>query len=371
MQKYAVLALILLAPGLRSQTISSQIIFTEQQLVETGLNNVNNKNAFVDPTQSNYGIFGSAESSNGVNWSTVAKIQQVGIDLGKEGLDLRNKVLGEQAQQGVSNPQGCSAPSSLSPSQTNFCSAATMLESVGITVLQEQPKFRDAANESYQTMADVSAVPLSNVPTQNFSVNSNGLPVPRNMLYNQNTDAIKYFNELINSLNKTSEYKGLKYSTKDNYFYLGGKKYPTSVLQSRDAMLRAGIDKATANFAFAMLSKKSKLAQETVTALLKSKKLYDGKRWSILTNGGGGSEAATVIQENNKPVAMMNGSAAAGDRSFQGSADLSSSLASAKTMFRTVNGIPLGLSSDNIFQIVSRKYREKDQLGFFHNSSRK
>ena len=50
---------------------------------------------------------------------------------------------------------------------------------------------------------------------------------------------------------------------------------------------------------------------------------------------------------------------------FESQIDLSSSSKEEKNLFKIYRGEPIGLSSDNIFSLISKKYREKDKTGFF------
>lgn len=370
MKKYVSIVFILFSQSLFSQTLPSQVTFTVDQIVHEKIELVDKKNPLGNVETPDYGIFGPASSSQGLNLSSAAKSQQVGLDLGSEASGLRGKVISEQTGQGMTDPQGCADASVLSDNHKNICTAATTLESLGIKVLEGQSEFQGSANHSYNTMEDVSAYPLNNSAVANFAANSNGVPVSGNMLYPTNKQAIDYYNLLFKSLDATSQYKGLKYSTKNNYVYIDGKKYPTSVLSSREAMIKAGISKSIANFAYGMLSKKAKLAQTKISSLLKNKNLFDGKKWNIVQQMSGdsiveSSETESSTLPPNSLPSSQSGYATSGHM------DLSSSLVEETTLYRTVDGIPLGLSSDNIFKIVSRKYREKDKLGFFHNSPKK
>jgi hypothetical protein len=364
-KKYVFLIFMLSTKSFSNPTLPSTVTFTTEEIINQKVSKVNQQNQMGGGPAATQNIFKSGQSSQGVNFASVAKTQQVGLDLNVEADQLRGDVTAQQVSDGVVDPQGCANSGLLTTYQQNMCLAADTLQSMAIETIEAQTEFKNVADRSYETMVDVSAEELSNSGAANFAADSHGLPTSTNILYAGNKASIDSFTRLFKSLEETNGYKGLKYNIKKDYFYLDGKKYPTSALMSRDAMIRAGIDKKLANFAFAALAKKSKLAQDKVMALLKSNKLYDGKNWSIVKMGNATDDATNLS------------SASPPDRDSLGnpqplsSIDLSSSLVEEKTLFKEIDGIPLGLSSDDIFKIISRKYREKDKLGFFHNSHKK
>ncbi len=368
MNKYALPLFIVFSFKLYGNSLPSQTAFTPDQIVNEKVDKVNQQNKLVAPPGTSYGIFQTAETSNGVNFSSVTKTQQVGIDLNTEAEGLRLGVISDQTAAGSTSPQGCADTSVLTTYQNNVCLAAFTLQSMGIEAVGAQGDFRVAAEQAHQTMEDVAAFPLNGSASANFAADQYGLPTPTNLIYSTNTAAIESFHQLFKSLAETSEYKGLKFNTKKDYFYLDGKKYSTSVLMSREAMINAGINKSIANFAYSMLAKKSAAAQDKIMSLLNSKGLFNGKNWSIYKSASG---TDTSLTKNEKGLEIPPGKANQEARSPGSVNDLSSSLVEEKTLYKTVDGIPLGLSSDDIFKIISRKYREKDKLGFFHNSPNK
>lgn len=369
MKRYVVISFILCSLNGNSQTLPSNVVYTPEQIVNEKVTKVNNQNGAAPSASADNSIFNNSRSSHGVNMSSVSKSQQVGIDLHKEADELRNKVVQEQSDAGTSDPQGCADRSSLTKYHSNVCLASDTLQVMGIEAIESQNFFKESADKSYQTMEDVSAFPLDGSGSSNFSADSHGLPTQGNGLYAENKKTIESFHQLYKSLDETSQYKGFKYNTKKDYFYLDGKKYPTSVMYSKDAMIKAGINKSLADFVYKMLAKKAAAAQSKVTAMLKKKNFYDGKNWNIikvLRTEEGSSEpyrgvASTPTQDGPKNTVQQGVEAV----------DLSSSLVEEKTLFKNINGLTVGLSSDNIFEIISRKYREKDRKGFFHNSSGK
>lgn len=369
MKKYAVMSFILYSINAVSQTLPNSVVYTPEQIVNDKVNKVNNQNGGLPEAAVDNSIFNNSKSSHGTNLSSVAKAQQVGLDLHKEADDLRNKVYQEQADAGVADPKGCADRSALNEYQGNMCVASDTLQVMGIEAIESQNYFKETADRAYNTMEDTSAFPLDGSSASNFAADPHGLPTPTNALYPSNKQTIESFHQLYKSLAETNGYKGFQYNDKKNYFYLDGKKYPTSVMYSKDAMLKAGISKSLADFVYRMLEKKSKAAQSKITGILKSKKLFDGKNWSIVKTGSRSdqevvSNRGLASSPNMRPDEMpVQGQSEA--------IDLSSSLVEEKTLYRDLNGIPVGLSSDNIFEIISRKYREKDRKGFFHNSSRK
>lgn len=368
MKKY-VLSSIIFIPIMTfaADTLPSTVVYTTEQIVNEKVNKVNQQNQAGSGADADNSIFHNAESSHGVNFSSVGKTQQVGLDLHKEAEDLQGKVLKEQTDTGMANPQGCGNRGVLTEYQSNMCTASDTLQVMGIEAIESQSYFSQSANQSYQTMEDVAAFPLDGSGNNTFVSDLHGLPTPGNALYPTNQSTVESFHQMFKSLDQTSQYKGLKYDTKKDYFYLDGKKYPTSVLYSKDAMIKAGISKSLADFAYKMLAKKASAAQKKITKLLKDKNFYDGKKWNIVRQSQGSSE----ISEQNSVASDAVKSQEIPSRVGSGAIDLSSSLVEDKTLFKEVNGIPIGLSSDDIFKMVSRKYREKDRIGFFHNSPKK
>ena len=368
MKKYAFLLFILFSAISRSNSLPSQTAFTPDQIVNEKVDKVNQQNQLVAPPGTSYGIFQTAETSNGVNFSSITKTQQVGLDLNTEAEGLRQGIISDQTAAGSVSPQGCADTTVLSAYQNNVCLAAFTLQSMGIEAVGAQGDFRVSADQAHQTMEDVAAFPLDGSAAANFAADQYGLPAPSNLIFQSNKAGIDSFHQLFKSLAETSEYKGLKFSTKNEYFYLDGKKYSTSVLMSKDAMIKAGINKSIADFAYSMLAKKSAAAQDKIMSLLKSKGLYDGKNWSIFKSS---AVMVSSLSKNNSgiesPVEKANQLA----RTPGSVMDSIASLVEEKTLSKTIDGIQLGLSSDDIFKIISRKYREKDKLGFFHNSPKK
>jgi hypothetical protein len=368
MKKYvSLVSLIFLSVLALAQTLPGNVAYTTEQIVNEKVNKVNQQNQMGATPGADYSLFNNSQSSHGMNFSSVGKSQQVGLDLHSEAETLLGQVVTEQKEAGVSDPKGCSDRSSLSEYHNNICTASDTLQVMGIEAIETQSTFQETATRSYQTMEDTSAFPLDGSNLGTFAADVHGVPVNTNPLYSSNKQSIDSLNQLYKSLDSTSQYKGLKYSTKNDYFYLEGKKYPTSVLYSKDAMLKAGISKSLTNFVYSMLNKKALSAQSKITKILKDRKLYDGKNWSIIKSADGsdgivadGSVAEPVILSPEKST-----------QTGSGVVDLSSSLVEDKTLFKDINGMSVGLSSDDIFKMVSRKYREKDKLGFFHNSSKK
>lgn len=353
-----------------AQSVPSIVAFTPEEIVNEKVNKVNQQNNMGESPEATISIFKSAQDTNGVNLATASKVQKVGIDLYSEGEGLRSAVLDDQTNSGAIQPQGCGDASVLSQYQANQCLAADTLQVMSVEVISTESDFRSTADKAYQTMDDVSELSLNGSNSSFFSANSHGVPTESNFLYSSNTSAINGMNSMFKALDSKSEYKGMKYNTQKDFFYLGGKKYASSVLLSKDGMLKAGIDPSLANFVYKMLEKKSSLAQSKISAILKSKKFYDGKNWSIYSVNGLPNQADTYkngnpnYPTNTQPVIPTQPPIA-------GEAQLSSSLVEDLTLYKQVNGVPVGLSSDNIFKIVSRRYREKDRMGFFHSSPKK
>lgn len=367
MKKYAALVSLIFLPFLGiGQTLPNNVAYTPEQIVNEKVSKVNEQNQMGSGPTADYSLFGNSESSHGVNFSSVGKSQQVGLDLHSEAEGLQSQVISEQKNAGVSDPHGCSDRSVLGEYHNNLCTASDTLQVMGLEAIESQSTFKDSANRSYQTMEDTSAFPLDGSNLNAFAADAHGLPTNQNALYSSNQQSINSMNQLYKSLDSSSQYMGLKYSTKNNYFYLEGKKYSTSVLYSKDAMLKAGISKSLANFAYSMLGKKSIAAQKKITGILKDKNFFDGKKWSIIkysTDPNAGYVDTTSQPLVAKPESLT--------QSRSGTIDLSSSLVEEKTLFKDINGMAVGLSSDDIFKMISRKYREKDKLGFFHNSPKK
>lgn len=369
MKSIIVILSILISNQSISQTLPGSVAFTPEEIVGEKVNKVNEQNQLGETPEVDISIFKSAESSNGINYASVAKTQQVGLDLNTEAEALRNNVISEQVSAGAIDPKGCADVGALTEYQNNVCTAAFTLQSMAIEAIDEQATFKDVAEKSYETMEDVSAFPLDGSGAHSFSSDSSGLPTPSSILYPSSKAAIDSFHQLYKSLDETSEYKGLKYSTKTDTFYLEGKKYSSSVLSSKDAMIKAGISKSLANFAYTMLGKKSVTAQSKVMSLLKAKNLYDGKNWNIIKYSKLAQESGPLAATKQAPDIQEKQYPSPSRAS--GVINLSSSLVEEKTLYRSVNGIQLGLSSDDIFKIISRKYREKDRLGFFHTPPKK
>ncbi len=369
MKRYVVISFILCSINGNAQTLPSNVAYTPEQIVNEKVTKVNNQNGGAPSATADTSIFNNSRSSHGVNLSSVSKSQQVGLDLHKEADELRNKVVQEQADAGTVDPQGCADRSSLTEYQSNVCLASDTLQVMGIEAIESQNYFKESADRAYQTMEDTSAFPLDGSGTSNFAADAHGLPAQSNGLYSENKKTIDSFHQLYKSLDETSQYKGFKYNTKKDYFYLDGKKYPTSVMYSKDAMIKAGISKSLADFVYKMLEKKAVVAQSKVTAMLKKKNIYDGKSWNIVKVLGSDEDRS----DSSRGVASMPFDESSQTDVQKGVQviDLSSSLVEEKTLFKDYNGFQVGLSSDNIFQIISRKYREKDRKGFFHNSSKK
>lgn len=368
MKKYAALVCLILLPVLgKAQTLPGNVAYTPEQIVNEKANKVNEQNQMGSGPNADYSIFNNSQSSHGVNFSSVGKSQQVGLDLHSEAENLQGQVITEQKDAGISDPKGCSDRGALSEYHNNICTASDTLQVMGIEALESQSVFQESATQAYQTMEDTSAFPLDGSNLGTFAADTHGLPTNTNVLYSSNKPSIESFNTLYKSLDSTAQYKGLKYNTKNDYFYLEGKKYSTSVLYSKDAMLKAGINKSLANFAYAMLNKKSISAQNKITAILKGRKLYDGKKWSII--GVSSDPSASLVDDSSTRPVMTSPERPSQIRS--GVVDLSSSLVEDKTLYKDINGVSVGLSSDDIFKMISRKYREKDKLGFFHNSPKK
>lgn len=365
MKKYVLFFVFFVPVFSFSQTLPSTIAYTPEQIVSEKTNKVNQQNQ-VGSAETDQSIFNNSKSSHGLNLASAGKSQQVGLDLHKEAEGLQSKVRQEQTDAGVSEPLGCGDRSVLSDYQRNMCTASDTLQVMGIEAIEAQSYFRDSANNSYATMEDSSAFPLDNSAASNFASDLLGLPTNTNALYSSNKPAIESFHQLYKELDEKSQYKGLRYSTKKDYFYLEGKKYSTSVLYSKEAMLKAGISKSLTEFVYKMLAKKATSAQSKVTAMLKNKKLYDGKNWNIVRHN-----QSSVETDSRSYGYMEEQNLKTSPQPAVGVIELSSSLVEEKTLFKDVNGIPLGLSSDDIFKIISRKYREKDRMGFFHNSSKK
>lgn len=241
-----------------SESLSSTVTFSAEEIIDQKVSKVNQQNQMGTTPKVTVSLFKSSETSNGLNLSSVAKTQQVGLDLHSEAQQLMNEVIKEQSTSGVSDPQGCANSSILTPYQNNVCLAAFTLQTMGIQAINEQSKFKETADRSYETMEDVSAFPLDNSNSTAFAADSNGLPTQTNILYVPNKGAIESFHRLYKSLDETSEYQGFKYNTQSDYFYLDGKKYPASVMLSKDAMIKAGISRSLANFVYKMLNKKAK-----------------------------------------------------------------------------------------------------------------
>ncbi len=368
MKKYAALVTLILLPSLGlTQTLPNNVAYTPEQIVNEKVNKVNQQNQMGSGPSADYSLFNNSQSSHGMNFSSVGKSQQVGLDLHSEAETLLGKVVTEQKDAGVTDPKGCSDRGALSEYHNNICTASDTLQVMGLEAIETQAPFQEAATRSYQTMEDTSAFPLDGSDLGTFAADAHGVPLNTNALYSSNKKSIDSLNQLYKSLDSTSQYKGLKYSTKNDYFYLEGKKYPTSALYSKEAMLKAGISKSLTNFVYTMLNKKALSAQSKITKILKDKNLYDGKKWNIIkySDGSSGSLADGSAAE---PVSVSPENPT---QTGSGVVDLSSSLVEDKTLFKDINGVSVGLSSDDIFKMVSRKYREKDKLGFFHNSSKK
>ncbi|MBL7556307.1 MAG: hypothetical protein JNM24_10845 [Bdellovibrionaceae bacterium] len=370
MRRYVVISFILYSINGNTQTLPSNVAYTPEQIVSEKVTKVNNQNGDAPSATADTSIFNNSRSSHGVNLSSVSKSQQVGLDLHKEADDLRNKVVQEQSESGTIDPQGCADRSSLNEYHSNVCLASDTLQVMGIEAIESQNYFKESAERSYETMEDTSAFPLDGSGTSNFAADSHGLPTQSNGLYSENKKTIDSFHQLYKSLDETSQYKGFKYNTKNDYFYLDGKKYPTSVMYSKDAMIKAGIRKSLADFVYKMLEKKAAAAQSKVTAMLKKKNIYDGKNWNIVKVLGSG-KGSNDLSRGVASEMPSDGSSQIDVQKGVQAVDLSSSLVEEKTLFKELNGVPVGLSSDNIFEIISRKYREKDRKGFFHNSSKK
>jgi hypothetical protein len=367
MKKYALASLIFLPVLVWTQTLPNNVAYTPEQIVTEKVNKVNQKNQLGSGPVADYSLFNNSQSSHGINFSSVGKSQQVGLDLHSEAEILQGQVITDQKDAGVGDPKGCSDRGSLSEYHSNICTASDTLQVMGIEALETQSTFQETANRSYQTMEDTSAFPLDGSNLGTFAADAHGVPLKTNALYSSNKQSIDSMNQLYKSLDSTSQYKGLKFSTKNDYFYIEGKKYPTSALYSKDSMLKAGISKSLTNFVYSMLNKKSIAAQNKITKILKDKNLYDGKKWNIIKFADGSSRplADSSVAEPavvNHETPSLTGS---------GVIDLSSSLVEEKTLYKDVNGVSVGLSSDDIFKMVSRKYREKDKMGFFHNSPKK
>ncbi len=369
MRVRGILVVILFPLVVLSGNIAQETTYTWEEIVDVSVKRVDQKHASPGEKKTK-GLLDSATDANGQNYASVAKSQQIGIDLYKEAEGIQAQVLAEQA--GQDDPKGCADRTVLTVGQNNMCTAADTLNTMAVTVIEGQQVYKDTAVVAYKTMEDTSVFPLNNSLAALFGTDDNGLPSKDNILYPSNKDAIFGFSKVYSSLKGTSNYKGLTYNLQKDYFYLQGKKYSVGVLNSKEQMIKAGINPSLANFIYKMLSKKSALAQSKLTALLKSKKLFDGRKWTIITGGESQDTASASISFENQQLQSGESAGTYEPQGYVGgSMQLSSSLAEEKTLSRSLNGIQVGLSSDNIFKIISRKYREKDKKGFFYEPSQK
>jgi hypothetical protein len=353
--KFIIVINLLLLQNLYAQVMADYLSIESQQIIDEKMKSVESKYQNPSTENNEISIYGTSATSHAINNGSVLKSQQMGIDIQKESSAI---ISSDEL------PDGCVDRNSLSERQKNLCAAADVLNALSIEVTNKATLFGEVAEKSFETMVDTASIPIdTNKMPAHFSYDENGLPLKDNPLYEANKSEIEKFKKIISTLEKDGSYKGLKYNNKQNTFYVDGKKYSTELLMDKSKLSKSGLAKSLTDFTYKVLGKYSKISQQKILQILKDKKLFDGKRWNLVKMESSSNQARSF--EGDIIAPKVTASEPVARPVFESQIDLSSSSKEEKNLFKIYRGEPIGLSSDNIFSLISKKYREKDKTGFF------